>query len=37
MGKDIILSEEKDLFGKAFDEIIPELRDRIYRTSHGIA
>ena len=37
MGKENIINEGKEAFGKAFNELIPELRDRIYRTSHGIA
>ena len=37
MGKENIIYEDKEDFESAFSDLIPELRDKIYRTSHGIA
>ena len=35
--REIDPGKEKEAFGSAFSELIPELRDKIYRTSLGIA
>ena len=37
MGKENIIHEDKEDFESSLSDLIPELRDKIYRTSHGIA